>query len=398
MASRRRWSLMAIGTLALITACSDGSQPTGPDLEPALNLAPAQAGRPIPDQYIVVFKDDVGDVEGTARRLAGAQGGRVGFVYQHAIKGFSVNLNAQAAAALGRNPNVAYVEQDQEVTLTATQTGATWGLDRIDQRSLPLSTTYSYTSTGAGVTAYIIDTGILLGHTQFGGRAVYGYDAVGGRGAKSDCNGHGTHVAGTVGGSAYGVAKGVTLIAVRVLNCRGSGSWSGVIAGVDWVKNHHTGTNPAVANMSLGGGVSSTVDAAVANAIADGVTFAIAAGNSNANACNYSPARVPTALTVGATTSTDARASYSNFGTCLDLFAPGSSITSAWYTSTTATNTISGTSMASPHMAGVAALYLQGNQSASPAAVATAVTTAATTGVVGSPGTGSPNRLLFTGY
>ncbi len=395
---RNRWTLIGTGTLVLVTACSEGTQPTGLDLEPVLNVAPAQSGRPVPDQYIVVFKDDVRDVENTARRLAGAQGGRVGFVYQHAIKGFSVNLNAQAAAALGRNPNVAYVEQDQEVTLSATQTGATWGLDRIDQQNLPLSTTYSYTNTGAGVTAYIIDTGILLGHTEFGGRAVYGYDAVGGRGASSDCNGHGTHVAGIVGGSTYGVAKGVALIAVRVLNCRGSGNWSGIIAGIDWVKNHHTGTNPAVANMSLGGGASSSVDAAVTSAIADGVTFAVAAGNSNANACNYSPARVPTALTVGATTSTDIRASYSNFGTCLDIFAPGSSIKSAWHTSTTATNTISGTSMASPHLAGVVALYLQTNQGASPATVAGVMTGAATAGVVGSPGTGSPNRLLFTGY
>ncbi len=213
-----------------------------------------------------------------------------------------------------------------------------------------------------------------------------------------DCNGHGTHVAGTVGGSTYGVAKGVTLVGVRVLNCSGSGTNSGVIAGVNWVASDHSAGAPAVANMSLGGSVSSTLDTAVNNAINDGVTFAVAAGNSNRNACNYSPARVAAAITVGATTSTDARASYSNYGSCLDLFAPGSSITSAWYTGNTAINTISGTSMATPHVAGVAALYLQSNSNATPTQVRDAIVNNATTGKVTKPGTNSPNRLLFTSY
>jgi subtilisin family serine protease len=277
-----------------------------------------------------------------------------------------------------------------------TQNNATWGLDRIDQRNLPLSGTYTYDVSGSGVRAYIIDTGIHYSHNEFGGRASFGYDALGGDG--SDCNGHGTHVAGTVGGTVYGVAKNVALYAVRVLNCSGSGTTSGVIAGVDWVRNN--AIKPAVANMSLGGGASTSLDNAVSNAIASGVTFAVAAGNSSANACNYSPARVASALTVGSTTSSDSRSSFSNFGSCLDLFAPGSSITSAWRTSNTATNTISGTSMASPHVAGVAALYLSisGNSGASPSTVASAIINNATTGVVGNAGSGSPNRLLHSRF
>jgi subtilisin family serine protease len=245
------------------------------------------------------------------------------------------------------------------------------------------------------VTAYIIDTGIRLSHEQFGGRAVSGFDAVDG-GSADDCNGHGTHVAGTVGGTTYGVAKSVRLVAVRVLGCNGSGSTSGVIAGIDWVTGNHATGAPAVANMSLGGGASTALDNAVNASINDGVTYAIAAGNSNANACNTSPARVPNAITVGATTSSDARSSFSNYGTCLDVFAPGSSITSAWHTSNSATNTISGTSMAAPHVAGVAALALGAVPSDTPAAVRTKIVNSATQGVVGNPGSGSPNLLLYS--
>jgi subtilisin family serine protease len=281
------------------------------------------------------------------------------------------------------------------VTATDTQTPATWGLDRIDQRNLPLSNSYTYPTGASNVTAYIIDTGMRLTHSQFSGRAVSGYDAVDG-GSADDCNGHGTHVAGTVGSTTYGVAKLVRLVAVRVLDCSGSGTTSGVVAGIDWVTAHHMAGRPAVANMSLGGGVSSALDTAVANSIADGITYAVAAGNSNANACNSSPSRVAAAITVGATTNADARASYSNYGTCLDLFAPGSSVTSAWFTSDTATNTISGTSMAAPHAAGAAALYLAANPTATPSAVRDALVNAATTGIVTNPGTGSPNRLLYT--
>ena len=316
--------------------------------------------------------------------------------FSAAIDGFSARMSDSAVEQLRQNPDVAYIEADQRVSADATQSPATWGLDRVDQRNLPLNNSYTYNATGQGVTAYIIDTGILASHNEFGGRVGSGYTAINDGRGTTDCNGHGTHVAGTVGGSTYGVAKQVALRPVRVLDCTGNGATSGVIAGVDWVTANHAAGAPAVANMSLGGGVSSALDTAVNNSIADGVTYAVAAGNENTNACNGSPSRVAAALTVGSTTSTDARSSFSNYGSCLDLFAPGSNITSAWYTGNTATNTISGTSMATPHVAGVAALYLQGSPSASPATVGSAITGTATTGVVGNPGTGSPNRLLYS--
>jgi len=388
--------------LPLVTSGNDLVQADGPP-----------AGTLIPGQYIVVLKDDLvmsASVSAVAAEMAATYGGELFYTYDAALNGFAITVplekSAFAVAGLSQDERVELVEQDTIVAIAetdavdATQTGAPWGLDRINQRNLPLNGAFSYTKTGAGVKVYIIDTGIRTSHNQFGGRASYGYDAVDGSLPADDCNGHGTHVAGTVGGSTYGVAKGVSLIAVRVLNCSGSGSNSGVIAGINWVTNQKQAnpTIPAVANMSLGGSASSALDAAVNNSINAGVTYAIAGGNSNANACNYSPARVGAAITVGATTSTDARASYSNYGTCLDLFAPGSSITSAWYTSNTALNTISGTSMATPHVAGVAALYLQGTTNVLPSTVASALTTNATPNVVTSRGTGSPNRLLFTNY
>ena len=349
----------------------------------------------IPGRYIVVFKagTPAADVSAAAEHARGL-GGQVDFVYESALTGFAGNLPEQALNGLSHNPNIEFIEADQVITIDATQSPATWGLDRIDQRALPLNNTYNYNFTGAGVTAYIIDTGIRITHNEFGGRASSGYDFVDNDTNADDCNGHGTHVAGTVGGSTYGVAKGVSLKAVRVLNCAGSGTTSGVIAGINWVTSQHT-TGKAVANMSLGGGVSTALDNAVRNSIADGVVYSIAAGNSNANACNFSPARTAEAITVGATTSTDARASYSNKGKCLDLFAPGSSITSAWITSNTATNTISGTSMAAPHVAGVAALYLQGHN-ATPLQVRNAIVGAATPNVVKNRGTNSPNLLLYS--
>jgi subtilisin family serine protease len=248
------------------------------------------------------------------------------------------------------------------------------------------------------VRAYVIDTGIRASHSQFGGRAAGGFTAINDGRGTSDCNGHGTHVAGTIGGSIHGVAKSVGLTAVRVLGCNGSGATSGVIAGVDWVTGNHAAGQPAVANMSLGGSPSGALDNAVANSIADGVTYTVAAGNSNVNACGSSPARVGAAITTGSTTRTDARSSFSNYGPCLDLFAPGSSITSAWYTSDTASATISGTSMAAPHVAGVAALYLQGSPGTAPAAVRDAIVNNATNGVVGNPGSGSPNKLLHSRF
>lgn len=347
----------------------------------------------VPDSYIVVFKDDVTDVAGLSDRLATQVGGRVQYRYLHTIKGFSLRVPEAALNGLLNNPNVAYIEQDQIVQAFPTQSNATWGIDRIDQRDLPLSTTYTYNQTGTGVDVYIIDTGIRFSHNEFGGRAVFGYDAFGGSG--NDGNGHGTHVAGTVGGTTYGVAKNVRLIAVRVLDNNGSGTTSGVIAGVDWVTSHHT-TTPAVANMSLGGGASTALDDAVRRSIADGITYAVAAGNSSANAGNYSPARVTEAITVGATNSSDGWASFSNFGSVVDILAPGVSITSAWYTSNTATNTISGTSMATPHVAGAAALYLEANPSATPSTVASALINNASTNKISGVPSGTANRLLYT--
>ncbi len=355
----------------------------------------------IPNQYIVVLEDwaagargEDSNAEAVATELSIVYGGKVERIFKHALNGYAVEMSAKEAENLSKDLRVQYVEEDGIVTANVTQTGATWGIDRIDQRDLPLDTNYNYNVTGSGVTAYIIDTGIRTTHTQFGGRAAVSYDAIGDGQNGQDCNGHGTHVAGTVGGSTYGVAKGVQLRAVRVLNCQGSGTNSGVIAGVDWVTANHP--SPSVANMSLGGGASSALDTAVSNSVASGVTYGVAAGNDNLNACNYSPARVASAITVGSTTSTDARSSFSNYGTCLDIFAPGSSITSSWSTSDTATNTISGTSMATPHVVGVAALYLQSNPTASPSAVASAITGGATPNKVTNAGSGSPNLLLYS--
>ncbi|MFG2061188.1 S8 family peptidase [Micromonospora sp. NPDC048871] len=350
--------------------------------------------------YIVVLKDSAvsrAQVGVTAKSLADKHGGSVARTYRDALRGFEVRLSERAAKRLAANPSVEYVQQNRTVSIAGTQSPTpSWGLDRVDQRALPLNNSFTYPNDGTGVTAYIIDTGIRFSHSDFGGRAVTGFDAIDG-GSADDGNGHGTHVAGTVGGTAYGVAKGVTLVGVRVLDNSGGGTYAQVIAGIDWVTADHQPGEPAVANMSLGGGYDQATNDAVNRSIADGVVYSIAAGNSSANACNYSPASTPAAITVGATTNTDARASYSNFGTCLDIFAPGSSITSAWIGSDTATNTINGTSMAAPHVAGAAALALAANPGYTPQQIRDLLVNDATNNVVTNPGTGSPNKLLYTG-
>ncbi|MGQ0842079.1 S8 family peptidase, partial [Actinokineospora sp.] len=351
----------------------------------------------VKDSYIVVIKDSASPRSAsaqTARSLTGRHGGLVKAAWRHALNGFAAQLSVEQARRLAADPAVAYVQQDAVVRLTDTQPNPpSWGLDRVDQRDLPLSSSYTYDTTASNVRAYIIDTGIRTTHTTFGGRATFGINTTG-DGNNSDCNGHGTHVAGTVGGSQYGLAKGVQLIGVKVLNCQGSGTTAGVVNGVDWVTQN--AVKPAVANMSLGGGVDAALDTAVRNSIASGITYAIASGNSNANACNFSPARVAEAITVNASTINDARASFSNFGTCTDIFAPGEGITSSWNTNDTATNTISGTSMAAPHTAGAAALWLATHPTDTPAAVATALINNSTPNKITNPGTGSPNRLLYT--
>ncbi|MGH8086265.1 MAG: S8 family peptidase [Lysobacter sp.] len=362
--------------------------------------------KPIEGQYIVVLKEDVASlsseqstasvpsVASMARNITANHRVQLVTSFQHALRGFVVKASDDALARMLMDDRIAYIEEDGVVSISGTQQNPTWGLDRSDQRDLPLDDLYHYDTTAAAVHAYIIDTGIRSTHNDFGGRVGNGYTAINdGRGTE-DCNGHGTHVSGTVGGSNWGMAKGVRLHPVRVLSCSGSGSNSGVIAGMDWVAGNHV--KPAVANMSLGGGASSATDAAVQRMTNAGVTVVVAAGNSNDNACNYSPARAPSAITVGSTTSSDARSSFSSYGPCLDIFAPGSSITSAWHSSNSATNTISGTSMASPHVAGAAALYLAGNPTASPAQVTNAIVDNASAGRISNVGSGSPNELLYS--
>jgi hypothetical protein len=352
----------------------------------------ADAPGAIKDQYIVVLKDGTTTTAGT---LAGKVGGSVRSEYRTAVHGFSARLNTTAAKRLAADPSVSYVEQDRVARIDTTQTSPTWGLDRIDQTSLPLSKSYTY-GPATGVTAYIIDTGIRLSHSEFGGRAKSGYDFVDKDADASDCQGHGTHVAGTVGGATYGVAKDVNLVAVRVLDCNGSGSYSQIIAGVDWVTTN--AVKPAVANMSLGGAAGSSLDDAVKRSIAAGVTYAVAGGNDSAAACTKSPARLPEAITVGATDSSDKQASFSNYGSCLDIWAPGVGITSSANSSNTGTQSMSGTSMATPHVAGAAALYLAKNPTATPAQVRDALVNGASVDTNINTGNGSPNKLLYTGF
>jgi subtilisin family serine protease len=397
----RRVLLAAIAAVTLALA-----------LSPAASAAPAtgtilSAHGPgaLNGQYLVVLKDNATlrsrGVSSMARSLTDRHNGTLGYTYQRALHGFSIRMSEQRAKELAADPAVASVEQDHVVHISDTQQNPpSWGLDRIDQRNLPLNNAYNFDTTASNVHAYVIDTGLRITHQTFGGRASNGRDTVDNDNVAQDGNGHGTHVAGTIAGTQYGVAKGVQVVGVRVLNNAGSGTTAGVVAGIDWVTAN--AIKPAVANMSLGGGADATLDTAVNNSINSGVTYAIAAGNGDVlgrplDACTQSPARVPAAITVGATQQNDAKASFSNIGSCVDIFAPGVGITSSWNSSDTATNTISGTSMATPHVTGAAALILAGNPSFSPQQVRDTMVSNATTGVVGSPGAGSPNRLLFTG-
>lgn len=377
--------------LALLSvfAWAQGSEPKATHAMPN--------GQLLANRYIVTFKSTVSNPAQEADSLMRGNGGQIHHRYNNAIRGFAATIPEAALNGIRNNPNVESVEEDRSVRLNQTsspQSQVTWGLDRVDQLDRPLDTQYFFNYKGVGVNAFVIDTGIRSDHIEFAGRVLSGYSAIADGNGTTDCNGHGTHVSGSIGGTTWGVAKSVNLIPVRVLDCAGSGSLSGVIAGIDWVAG--SSIRPAVANLSLGSSKSSTVNAAVAGAHSKGVTMVVAAGNSNADACLYSPASEPTAITVGATTSSDARASYSNFGTCVDVFAPGSNITSAWHTSTTAINTISGTSMASPHVAGIAALALNANPSATPAAVAQFVLNNTAPNRLTSLGSGSPNKLAYS--
>jgi subtilisin family serine protease len=391
-------SVAGLAVALFASGCSKGaSKLTGPGPSTLVKapLISHTGARAVPNGWIVVFKSTVANVDGDVDEIEGGRGFRASHRYHSALKGFAATLPAATVEALRSDARVAYIEQDQIAQASVTQTGATWGLDRVDQVSLPLNGTYTYNQTGAGVDAYIIDTGINFTHQEFGGRAVTGVDEITIGGTAADANGHGTHVSGTVGGATYGIAKAVHLIAVRVLDATGSGTYAQVIAGVDWVTADHT-THPAVANMSLGGPVSTALDASVRGAIADGVVFCVAAGNSAANVSTSSPADVAEAITVGATDNTDRWASFSNFGAGVDILGPGVNITSSWYTSNTATNTISGTSMATPHVTGSAALYLEANPGSTPAQVAAGLVAAASSGKITGVPSGTVNKLLYS--
>jgi subtilisin family serine protease len=395
--ARRRIVAAIVATAAAAAIGCGTALPAAatPDTPATRKILHEDSVNAIPNSYIVALKQSAAIKANSTKgeELAAKYGATVERTYNAALNGYAVRVSALGARRFAADPAVAFVEQDQKVHVNGTQLLPPWGLDRIDQANRPLSLTYTYPdSAGGSATAYVIDTGVRITHREFDGRARYGYDFVDRDPIASDGNGHGTHVATTVAGSTYGVAKLTNIVAVRVLNNSGSGTASGVIAGVDWVTARRVG--PSVANMSLGAGASTALDTAVRNSISSGITYAVAAGNSNRNAAYFSPARVGAALTVGASTISDSRASFSNYGSVLDMFAPGSLITAGWHTSDTATRTLSGTSMATPHVAGAAAVYLTSHPTARPATVHSALVNGATTGVLSNIGPGSPNRLL----
>ncbi|MFF0549865.1 S8 family serine peptidase [Streptomyces sp. NPDC004311] len=396
--TRRRLAGISATAVAALALGAAAALPASADSGAQGVIENAGAAGTISGSYIVTLKDSAArSTADSGKAVAKRYGAQIDRTYSAALNGYSVKVSEAQAKKLAADPAVSSVVQDRVFTVDATQPNPpSWGLDRIDQRALPLNQSYTYPDkAGEGVTAYIIDTGVRITHQDFGGRASYGFDAIDNDNTAQDGHGHGTHVAGTVAGNAYGVAKKAKIVGVRVLDNNGSGTTAQVVAGIDWVTRN--AVKPAVANMSLGGSADSALDTAVRNSIASGITYGLAAGNESTNASTKSPARVAEGITVGATTNTDAKASYSNYGTVLDIFAPGSSITSAWATGDTATNTISGTSMATPHVVGAAALYLSQNTSSTPAQVRDALVAAATPNVVTSPGTGSPNLLLNVG-
>jgi PKD repeat protein len=388
-----RRTIVLVAAAAVFGGCMSENEPNAPGSQVPDAALPIGA---VPNRFIITLRQGSRDIQSEASRLSKDHRGRVTAVYESALRGFAVEMQPSDIAELRKDRDVAAIEPDQIVSISGTQSPApSWGLDRIDQRNLPLSHSYTFGPNGSGVHVYIIDTGILRTHVDFGGRAVFGFDAIQDGNGMTDCHGHGTHVAGTVGGATYGVAKAVRLHAVRVLDCTGSGLISQVIAGINWVTSNRI--KPAVANMSLGGGFSQALNTAVANSIKAGVSYAIAAGNSNLDACTVSPASTPAAITVAASDSNDQRASFSNLGTCVDIFGPGVAIKSDWNASNTATMVLSGTSMATPHVAGVIALYLQTHPTATPANVRYAMASTATTGLIANAGIGTPNLLLFAG-
>jgi aqualysin 1 len=391
----KRLFAVVLGALA-VSACQDVAGPEAPLAGPEGPPPRAVQADTIPGQYIVLLKSSVADVEAATRDLMWNRRSAIAQTYQYAVKGFAAKLSKAQADSLSRNPKVELVQPDLRVRgegVTVQSNPSSWGIDRVDERDYPLDSRYSYGASGSGVNVYVIDGGVRVSHSEFGGRAHFAFDALGGSG--TDCRGHGTHIAGTIAGATYGIAKKANIYSVKVLDCEGNSELSKIIAGVDWVTGHRK--LPAVANMSLGSVGNSIFDAAVQASINSGVTYVASAGNDDTDACKQSPARVSQVLTVGATKQNDYRASWSNFGSCVDIFAPGDLITSAFYTSDGATRVMSGTSMASPHVAGVAALYLSAHPSATPSQVRSAIVGNATTGHV-HDAAGTANRIVYSGF